>query len=439
VTVRVAAPPGPAALLLARHGAAWAGAAGAKLEVAAPAGDWPAADLVLAPPADLPRWAAAGKARPLPQQEEAAVLLPLYRVWLVRWDGTAYGMPVLGDGPVYLYRADAYADPAAQRTYEEKYKHPLKPPGTWDEFADQAEFFAARRGQPSLPPLPADDAGVVRAFYAAAAPLAVRAASGGAARVARGGGGSARLFSFYYDVDTGLPRVAEAGFVEALKLLRRMQPHCSRLADPASAMKAGEAVLGYVTLADLAALGPDAARAWGVFRPPGSRQVYDSANPSGSTEATPNVVPYLGAGGYVGLVPQDATQPEAAFDLLTYLASEGVSLEVVHTPEFGGGPFREAQLTHNPQGWLAYGLDEARTTLLRDLLREVADPRLDNPAVVLRIPGARKHERVLAEALRSALGGGDPAKALDGVAKRWRELDGDPAKAKAEYRRSLGL
>jgi ABC-type glycerol-3-phosphate transport system substrate-binding protein len=440
VALRVAAPAGPARLLLARHGAAWATATGAKLDVVAPEGDWPAADLVLLEPADLPRWAAAGKARPLPQPGEADVLMPLYRSRLLRWEGVPYGLPVLGDGPVCVYRADLYRDAAAQQAFQGKYQHPLKPPETWDDFADQAEFFAGRRGKPSLPPLPADDAGLTRAFYAAAAPLAVRAAAGGAARATVPGGGAAGLFSFHYDVDTGLPRVAGPGFVEALKLLRRLHPHRSRRPDAAAALRPDEAVLGYVTLADLAALGPEAARAWGVFRAPGSRRVYDDAHPAGSTEATPNVVPSVGTGGCVGLVPQAAAQPDAAFDLLTYLASEGVSLEVVHTPEYGSGPFLDVHLTRHAEGWLSYGLDEPQTALLRDLLREVADPRIDNPAVVLRIPGAREHERVLAEALRPALAdAADPAAVLAAVARCWRELDGDPARARADYRRSLGL
>ena len=59
---------------------------------------------------------------------------------------------------------------------------------------------------------------------------------------------------------------------------------------------------------------------------------------------------------------------------------------------------------------------------------------------LLRVPGAEAHDRALAAALRPALAGtGDPAAALAEVAKRWRELDGDAAKARADYRRSLGL
>jgi hypothetical protein len=436
VTVRVAAPDGPARLLLRRHGEAWANDTGAKLAVEAPPpAPGAAADLLLLPPAELPHWAAAGKLRPLPRPDAVEGLLTLYRTRLLHWEGTPYGLPVLGDGPVGVYRLDLYRDPEYKQAFKEKYHYDLNPPATWDEFADQAAFFAKRRRRPSLPALPAD---VTRAFYAVAAPLAVRAATGGAARAA-GEGRAARQFSFQYDVEGGAPRVAGPGFVEALKLLRRVQPHRSLRPDAAAAFKADEAVLGYVTLADLAGLGADAAR-WGVFRQPGSRRVYDEDRPGAPAGAAPNHVPYVGAGAVVGVVPQSAAQPQAAFDLLTYLSSEGVSLEVVHTPEFGGGPFREPHLTRNPQGWRNYGLDDHQTTLLRELLREVADPRLDNPAVVLRIPEQRGHEEALAAALRPALAGdGDPAAALAAAAQRWRELDGSPAQARAAYRRSLGL
>jgi ABC-type glycerol-3-phosphate transport system substrate-binding protein len=434
VTVRVAAPDGPARLLLSRHGAVWANATGAKLAV----GD-AAADLLLLPPAGLPHWAAAGKLRPLPPEAVDGVLT-LYRTRLLHWEGVPYGLPILGDGPICVYRLDAYRDPESKRAFREKHQYDLNPPATWDEFADQAAFFAERRGKPSLPPLPADDAGLTRAFYALAAPLAVRSATGGAGKSEPGHGRSARLFSFHYDVDSGEPRIDRPGFVEALKLLRALQPHCSRQPSATAALAAGEAVLGYVTLADLAGLGSDAVR-WGVFRQPGSRRVFDADRPAPLLGGEPNHVPYVGAGGMVGVVPQSAAQPDAALDLLAYLASEPVSLEVVHTPEFGSGPFRELHLTRNTQGWRNYGLEEHQTTLLRqDLMREVADPRLDNPAVVLRIPEAHSHEQALAAALRQALAGdGDSAAALVAVAQRWRELDGDLARARAAYRRSLGL
>jgi multiple sugar transport system substrate-binding protein len=446
VTVRVVAPGGRPQRLVDRLGQAWANSVGAKISVGLPAGEWlaadlaliPAPDLALIPAPDLPRWAAADKATPLPQPEAVDAFMPLYRTRLLAWAGKQYALPVLGDGPVCVYRLDLYADPAGQQAFAEKYRRPLKPPETWDEFADQAEFFAARRARPSLPPLPADDAGICAAFGAVAAPFAVPAVVASADRP--GQGRSARPFSFQYDVDSGEPRLAGPGFVEALALLKRMHSHRAATPTVAEAMRSDQMALGYVTLADLGELKPGEARRWGVFRTPGSRRVFGPDGPGGSITGLVNVVPFVGAGAVVGVVPMGAAQAEAAFDLLGYLAGPTASTEVVHTPAFGSGPFRDIHV--DPQrelGWLNYDLDERQTSLLRTYLREVADPRVDNPALALRIPDRARHIAALATAVRSAVSGADPAAVLKTAADEWRKLDGDPAKARADYRRSVGL
>jgi ABC-type glycerol-3-phosphate transport system substrate-binding protein len=429
VTLRVVVPAGPARTLVDRLGQAWANDAGAKLEIVAPAGDWPAGDVFLLPAADMPRWAAAGKATPLPKPEAIDAFMPLYRTRLLSWAGTAYALPVLGDAPIYVYRRDLDADAAARQAYQEKYHHPLAPPETWGEFADQADFFAARRARPSLPPLPADDAGLCAVYESVAAPFVVRAVN---AVADRSGARSAEAFSFQYHVDSGQPRLSEPGFVEALALLKRMQPHRATTATAAEAMKSDQVALAAIRLADLAAAGPDEARRWGVFRPPGNRSA-GAARPA-------NVVPFLGAGAVVGIVPAGSANADAAFDLLTFLSGPTASTEVVHSPAYGGGPFRDMHV--DPQhelGWLSYGLDDKQTALLRTILREVADPRVDNPAIVLRIPERSSHVAALATAIRAALAGSDPAAALQTAADQWRKLDGDPAKARTNYRLSVGL
>jgi ABC-type glycerol-3-phosphate transport system substrate-binding protein len=437
VTVRVAAPDGRPRRLVDRLGQAWANETGATLSVAVPTGDWPAADVVLIPAPDLPRWAAAGKAAPLPQPEMLDAFTPLYRTRLLSWAGTPFALPVLGDGPVCVYRIDLYADPASQQAYVEKHRRPLKPPETWDEFADQAEFFAARRARPSLPPMPTDDAGVCAAFEAIAAPSSVPAVVTTAERP--GQGRSARPFSVQYDVDSGDPRLAGPGFIEALALLKRMNPHRATSPTAAEAMRSDQMALGYVTLAEFGGLKPGEARRWGVFRTPGSRRVFGPDGPAGPVDSL-NVVPFVGAGAVVGVVPVGAAQVEAAFDLLGYLSGPTASVEAVHTPSLGSGPFRDIHL--DPQrelGWLNYDLDERQTALLRTYLREVADPRVDNPALALRIPDRTRHVAALAAAVRLAVTGADPAGVLKTAADEWRKLDGDPAKARAEYRRSVGL
>jgi multiple sugar transport system substrate-binding protein len=421
-------------LLIERLGRAWAGGSGANLEIVAPTGGWPAADLVLIPAPELPHWAAAGKASPLPHQDAVDAFMPLYRGRLLSWEGQAYALPVLGDAPIRVYRRDLFADDAVKQAFLEKYKRPLKPPETWDEFADQADFFASRRARPSLPPLAGDEADICAAFEAVAAPSAVRAVVTVADKPGRAH--TAKPFSFEYDVDSGEPRIAGPGFVDALDLFKRMQPRRAAAPTPADAMRSDQVALASVRLADLAALGPDEARKWGVFRTPGSRRVNGEPVNGGP----PNFVPFLGAGAVLGIVPTGAAQTDAAFDLLNFLSGPVASSEVVHTPAFGSGPFRDVHL--DPQhelGWLNYGLDEKETTLLRTLLREVADPRIDNPALALRIPDRPGHIAALAGAVRTAVNGGDPAAMLRSTAEQWKTMDGDATKARADYRRSMGL
>src|SRR5262249_25082696 len=132
VTVRVAAAEGRPRELLRRHGAAWASTAGATLTVVAPpeSGTATDPDLLRGPSAKPPHGAAAGKPRPLAHPDEVETLLPLYRSRLLHWEGTPYGLPALGDGPVGVYRADLFADADTQKAFREKYRYDLKPPAT---------------------------------------------------------------------------------------------------------------------------------------------------------------------------------------------------------------------------------------------------------------------------------------------------------------------
>lgn len=407
VMLRIAAD-GPAKLLADRYARAWCGETGAKVVAVAP--DATDADLRLIAPAELARFAAAGELRPLPNNDAIERLLPLYSARLVGWAGTAFALPVRGESMMLLYRLDAGA----------------KPPVDWDEFAERAEQLTKSRGKPALPPLPADDDGLDREFHAVAAPFAVKAAVG-AVGAGRTGPREASLFAFDYDPTTGLPRIDGPGFVEALKLLQRLQP----LRGPSFA----DAALGVATLNDLAALRASAG-GWSVARVPGSRRV--NGQPVGGTFA--NVVPYIGANATLGVVPKSAAQPDAAFDLLNHLSGESVSMEVVHEPEFGSGPFRDSHLKLRPEGWSNYGLAQEPTARLIDTLRERADPRIDNPALVLRLPKAKEHRAALAAEVRRALtGGADAAEALKAAAAKWRAIDGDPAATREAYKRGLGL
>lgn len=435
VTLTVVCPPGPARRLFESHGRTWAYDNGAKLQLTDRRDESPPSILVV-PPAELPHHAASNGADPLADASETASFLPLYRVRLLNWDARAYALPLLGDGVVCVFRQDWFANAETRAAYKSKHGGELAAPETWDDFAAQAAFFAERRGKPSLPPLPADDAGLDRAFFSVAAPMAVRAATGSLRSRATVEPVRASSFSFQYDAQTGEPLIAGEGFVEALKLLQKLQPLRSTKQDAVSALRDGEAALGIVTLAELAALRGSAGH-WGVTRVPGSRRVFAAgATPEGFV----NIVPYAGSTGALGVVARGAPSADAAFDLLMYLCSDAISREVVHDPSFGSGPYRDSHLSKQASGWFGYGLDEANTAKLRDILRDIADPKLDNPTLVLRTPDQASHRAVALAAIRKVLAGnGDPAAALAEVDREWRKLDGDPAKARALYRKSLGL
>jgi multiple sugar transport system substrate-binding protein len=455
--VKVACPGEAAKRVVERFGRDWARRQGVSLEAVtydAPSGPEAVAgaDVWLIEPAALGRWAAADRLEPVPDDTtrdragdgrpryDWAGLLPLYRERLLRWGDRAYALPLLGDAPLCFYRLDLFADPGHQAAFRERYQRDLVPPATWEDYADVAEFFNSRPGtSPSLPPLATDDE-IDGEFHAVAAPCAVRGAE--VRNTPHGTDARARLFSFHCDFATGEPRVASPAFVHALTLLRRLQA-CRAPADGKpgpEAFAAGKAVLCLADASWVARFQKAPARPrFGVRRPPGSKVVFDYATGKPESPAGGNYVPYLAAGGWLGVVPRGAARADAAFALLAALTGPEVSRQIVIEPEWGGGAVRRDQLSDDA-GWSSFGLDQAQTTGLVQALRQALTPAgVDNPATRLRLPRQADYRRALLDEVRAALAGRkEPAAALEAAAARWRELD--PAeRRRTEYAYSLGL
>lgn len=415
----------------------------------------PSADVWILAPADLPRWAAAGKLEPLPESYKAldnplawSDVLPLYREQLTQWDSKTYGLPVAGEAPLCCYRADLLKASAHQAALRNLFGRDLDGPITWEQFARLAEYFrdkgVAGRPGPSLPPLPRSEADLDRLFYTVAAGFARRAVRDDEKR---GAYRSDDVFSFHYNYLTGQPRIAEPGFVHALKLLQRLQA-CrppEPVDHPEEAFRDGQAVLCLADAPWVKTFQKTAAlhEKIGVCRVPGGDRYFDfqTGQPRQPPSGSVNWLPYLGGAGWLAVVPRTSRNSEAAFDLLAELASAKTSMQIFLGSGGEGGPTRTGQLFRHR--WDSFDLDDKRAALLREILEETLLHRnLKNAVLCLRTPRQATHQAVLVRGIREVLlHGADAEKTLKNVAEAWRKLDGKQGleEHRADYRRSLGL
>lgn len=68
-------------------------------------------------------------------------LFPNWWRELSTYDGHTYGYPYIGLTTFLCYRKDLLNDPANQRNFQARYHRQLKPPATWQEYSQLAEFF----------------------------------------------------------------------------------------------------------------------------------------------------------------------------------------------------------------------------------------------------------------------------------------------------------
>jgi len=73
-------------------------------------------------------------------------LFPNWWRELSTYDGRTYGYPYIGLTTFLCYRKDLLNDAANQRNFQSRYHRELKPPTTWQEYSQLAEFFTRSEG-----------------------------------------------------------------------------------------------------------------------------------------------------------------------------------------------------------------------------------------------------------------------------------------------------
>jgi multiple sugar transport system substrate-binding protein len=457
VKLTVACSSDASAGVVARYGALWAAESGAQVEVVrydpeAPSPRQLPGDVWIVPPARMPRFADAGALLEVPGAYTGPSspygwegILRDYKNKLLAWDQKVYALPLLGDACLCFYRNDVLSDPRRQASFSSRFGRPLGAPKTWEDLAAVAEFFATEaigKPAPSLPSLPESDDDLDREFFAIAAPLARRAVGSDEAKQPL----PSEMFSFHYDLETGDVRIDSPAFVEALTLLKRLQKCRPTGASvrPPEAFQKGQAALCLAAPSWIAHFegDPQVKGKFDFDGLPGSGICFNYRSGERVNVPNGNVVPYLGAGGALGVVPRSCPIPEAAFELLAFLSDPQNGADIVIQPTWGGGVYRRDQLDSR-LGWHAFGLEPAQTSRLVTSIREDAvHPRVASPVFRLRTPDEQEHRRILLEEIRATLlRNKEPRTALADAAKRWKELDArtDPKTRRTNYRLSLGL
>jgi multiple sugar transport system substrate-binding protein len=442
----------------------WSARTGAHIQIRSePLGDGAKVDVGVITPPELTHWAVKGALQELPgayrssQNKFLWSELPLLLAEkLLRWDGKAYALPLLGEGHVLVYRTDLFTEKQAE--FGREHKRQLAAPETWEELVQIARFFHESTGKPSLPSLPqrADD--LDRLFYTIAVvydrPAVSEAGRAGARALSPAQ--EDELFSFHFSLASGESRVNRPAFIHALHLLQEMQPcrPAGAAADPSEDFRRGGAVLCLARLDALArfqAADSPVRDRFAIAPIPGSRFTFayhpgerGEAERKETVAGQVNRVPYVGWGGCFGVVTTACSRPEVAWEFLAAIGDPAAtSLEVLGAAKWGAGPYRGSHLeARNRNYWYGYGLSNEQTEKLVDQLRHYLVSSIVNYGVRLRVPDAKDYSRVMDEELRRALLERKPAKAaLDEAARRWKALSAtQPGGGPREtYRKSLGL
>lgn len=353
--------------------------------------------------------------------------------WGEKTVAITFGSPQL----VLLYRADLF----------ERFKR--KPPATWGEYVELAQFFADRRNLDDA--APASD----QPWSGTLEPLGDYWASHMLLTHAAAYAQHPSHYSALFNMETMEPLIAGPPFVRALEeLVKANQTGDDRKfkSTPQEVCKAflqGESAMA-LTWPMSSRTEEDAAKQnradqvtvsarWGIAPLPGSREVYSPGKKQWEDRRDGAMVrvPLLGATGRLGSVLAKTSHAEAATHLLAWLNGPRWSARICSTSD-ATAPFR-ASHRQAAAMWLPPELSGIASDYA-DILRSQLNG--DQAMMALNLPRRDCYLFALDDAVRKTLQGKESAaESLQLRAETWREVNerfGSKSQRQA-YQHSLGL
>src|SRR5579884_1188773 len=340
------------------------------------------------------------------------------------WGGKQYGLMYDGDAHQFYYRRDIMEDNASKFNgdFKAKYGYDLKPPDTWQEYLDTAEFFNG-----------IDWSGAGRNGYGTCEPMA------------RGGGlmyfvidrgvsyskvkGDPAVF---FDPETMKPRLTEPGWIKGLedmvKQVDTSPPGALGFGFPETRpiFMSGQTVMNRdwgdtFTLVYDKKLSQIKGKLGSRPTPGVDKQVYDRTKQAWVDVPKGTRAPYLAFGGWLIGIPTTAKNKDAAWDLAAFMVSPITHAVNVALPDSGIQPARYSTIDAGVQFLVQAGGDEQDSKRSLDALGET----LQNPNAVLelRIPGQADYYNALdVESARALSKEISPEEAMKNVAQQWEQI-----------------
>ena len=374
----------------------------------------------------------------LTEEEAFDDIHPAFRERLMVWKDKWIAVTVDGDAYNGYYRKDLFEEPTHRVQFKAEYGYELSAPDTWKEYRDIAEFFTGRKGSDG------------NTLFGTAEPFArgTQQFWNVFSRASAYTNHSSYPGSQFFDPETMRAQIDNAGWIRAVEEYLDILQFCPSGAKDFGIIEARqEFIAGRVAMimdwGDTGTLAEDRKRSRiagkvGYFTLPGTKEIWNYKSGFWDSVETPYKAPFLAFGGWVGSVPRNSRNGEAAWDYLMWYSCPENSLRDVVTSGSGVNPYRFSHFT-NLDIWTQALPKRSASEYLRVLRASLDSPNL---ALDLRIPGFHDYTEALEANLDKALHKELTVRqALAQAAMEWEKITDQRGREKqlAIYRVTMGL